>query len=335
MQLQYLVRRLIQFGFVLWGAATLNFLIPRLAPGNPVRERLMSAMQQTGPMQQGIEEMVRSYNIQFGLDQPLYVQYFKYMGSALRLDFGYSIAQYPVKVLPLILNALPWTIGLLSVATFLSFTVGSLLGALLAWPRAPRAFRYLVPPLMGLSSIPYYLLGLILVYVLGLMVPLFPVSGGYSIGSTVTLSLPFVVDVIRHAALPSLSIILAAIGFWALGMRAMMVTTEGEDYMVFADAKGLRPRRIFLRYAARNAILPQMTSLVLQLGHIVSGSVIVEIVFGYPGIGNLLFQAISASDYFVIYGVVFMTVLAITFATLLIDLVYPLLDPRIVYRGAR
>jgi peptide/nickel transport system permease protein len=137
--LQYLTRRLIQFGFVLWGAATLNFLIPRLAPGNPVRERLMGAMQTTGPMQQGIEEMVRSYNIQFGLDQPLYVQYFKYMGAALQLDFGYSIAQYPVKVLPLILNALPWTIGLLSVAALLSFTVGSLLGALLAWPRAPRA----------------------------------------------------------------------------------------------------------------------------------------------------------------------------------------------------
>jgi len=332
--LQYLSRRLIQFGFVLWGAATLNFLIPRLAPGNPVRERLMGAMQTTGPMQQGIEEMVRAYNIQFGLDQPLYVQYFKYMGAALQLDFGYSIAQYPVKVLPLILNALPWTIGLLSVATLLSFSVGSLLGALLAWPRAPRALRFFVPPLMGLSSIPYYLLGLILVYTLGLVIQLFPLTGGYSIGTTIQPSLPFAIDVVRHAALPSLSIILAAVGFWALGMRAMMITTEGEDYMVFAEAKGLRSRRIFLRYAARNAILPQITALVIQLGHIVSGSVIVEIVFGYPGIGNLLFQAISASDYFVIYGVVFITVLAITFATLLIDLVYPLLDPRIVYRRA-
>jgi peptide/nickel transport system permease protein len=332
--LQYLARRLLQFGFVLWGAATLNFLIPRLAPGNPVRERLMGAMQTTGPMQQGIEEMVRSYNIQFGLDQPLYVQYLKYMSAALQLDFGYSIAQYPVKVLPLILNALPWTIGLLTVATLLSFTVGSLLGALLAWPRAPRTLRYFVPPLMALSSIPYYLLGLMLVYLLGLVVPLFPVSGGYSIGTIVQPSLPFAIDVVRHAALPSLSIILAAVGFWALGMRAMMITTEGEDYMVFAEAKGLRSRQIFFRYAARNAILPQVTSLVIQLGHIVSGSVIVEIVFGYPGIGNLLFQAISASDYFVIYGVVFITVLAITFATLLIDLVYPLLDPRIIYRRA-
>ena len=166
------------------------------------------------------------------------------------------------------------------------------------------------------------------------MVPLFPVSGGYSIGTTVQFTPAFVLDVIRHAALPALSIVLAAVGFWALGMRAMMVTTEGEDYMLFAEAKGLKARRIFLGYAARNAILPQFTSLAIQLGHIVSGSVIVEIVFGYPGIGNLLFQAIKDSDYFVIYGVIFMTVLAITVATLLIDLAYPLLDPRIAYRPA-
>ena len=334
MPVHYLVRRLIQFGFVLWGAATLNFIVPRLAPGNPVRERLIGAMQTTGPMQQGLEEMVRSYNIQFGLDQPLYIQYLKYMQAAVQLDFGYSITQYPMKVLPLIMQALPWTIGLLLVATLLSFTVGSLLGALLAWPSAPRAFQYFVPPLMGLSSIPYYLLGLILVYVFGLTLQLFPLTGGYSIGTLPELSVAFAIDVVRHALLPALSIILAAIGFWALGMRAMMVTTEGEDYMLLAEAKGLRPRRIFLGYATRNAILPQITSLAIQLGHIVSGSVIVEIVFSYPGIGNLLFQAISASDYFVIYGVVFITVLAITLATLLIDLLYPVLDPRIAYRRA-
>jgi peptide/nickel transport system permease protein len=323
---------LLQFGIVLWGAASLNFLVPRLAPGNPVRERLVGAMQQGGPMQQGIEEMVRSYNIQFGLDQPLYVQYLKYMQAALQLDFGYSIAHYPMKVMPLIMNALPWTIGLLLVATLLSFTVGTLLGALMAWPGAPKVLRYSVPPLMGLSAIPYYLLGLILVYLLALTIPLFPLTGGYSIGATVQLTPAFVGDVVRHAFLPALSIVLAAIGFWALGMRAMMVTTEGEDFMVLAEAKGLRPRRIFFRYATRNAILPQFTALAIQLGHIVSGAVIVEIVFGYPGIGNLLFQAIAASDYFVIYGVVFITVLSITLATLLIDLMYPFLDPRIVYR---
>ncbi|MFN8523639.1 MAG: ABC transporter permease [Chloroflexota bacterium] len=334
MRRDYLVRRLVQFLVVLWGAATLNFMVPRLAPGNPVRERLMSAMQQPGPMQQGIEEMVRSYNVQFGLDQPLYVQYFKYMQAALSLDFGYSIAQYPAKVLPMIQAALPWTIGLLTLATVLAFAVGTLLGALVAWPRSPRWLGYLVGPLMALSAIPYYLLGLLLVYGFCLVIPIFPLSGGYSIGKVPEWSWAFAWDVVRHGALPSLSIIIAATGFWALGMRAMMVMTEGEDYMTFADAKGLRPKRIFLAYGVRNAILPQVTSFAIRLGHVVSGSVVVEIVFGYPGIGSLLFQAINGSDYFLIYGVVFITVLAITLATLAVDLLYPLIDPRISYRQA-
>jgi peptide/nickel transport system permease protein len=333
MQTGYLARRLLQFLIVLWGAATLNFIVPRLAPGNPVRERLMSAMQQTGPMQQGLEEMVRSYNVQFGLDQPLYVQYYKYLLSALQLDFGYSIAQYPVRVMPLITSALPWTIGLLSVATVLAFTIGSLLGALVAWPRSPRWLNYVVGPMMALSAIPYYLLGLILVYLFCVLMPLFPLHGGYTVGTIPSFSLGFFADVIWHATLPALSIVLAAAGFWALGMRGMMVTVEGEDYMTFADAKGLRPRRIFYAYGIRNAVLPQVTSFAIRLGHIVSGAVVVEIVFSYPGIGSLLFQAINGSDYFVIYGVVFITVLALTLAMLLVDLAYPLLDPRVSYRG--
>jgi peptide/nickel transport system permease protein len=331
MRAEYLARRLVQFIFVLWGAATLNFIVPRLAPGNPVRERLMNAMTQPGPMQQGIEEMVRAYNVQFGLDQPLHIQYLKYMGAVLQLDFGYSIAQYPAKVMPLIASAIPWTIGLLTVTTLVSFSVGTLLGALVAWQRAPRVFQYVVPPLMALSFIPYYLLGLILVYLFCLVIPVFPMVGGYSIGTRPNLSLTFVLDVVRHAILPSMSIVIAATGAWALGMRAMMVTTEGEDFMTFADAKGLRPWRVFMAYGVRNAILPQVTSLAIRLGHVVSGSVVVEIVFGYPGIGSLLLQAINGSDYFLIYGVVFITVLAITLATLIIDLIYPLVDPRISY----
>jgi peptide/nickel transport system permease protein len=334
MQPGYLARRLLQFAIVLWGAATLNFIVPRLAPGNPVRERLMNAMQTTGPMQQGLEEMVRSYNVQFGLDQPLYVQYYKYLLSAIQLDFGYSIAQYPARVMPLITAALPWTIGMLTVATVLSFSMGTLLGALVAWPRAPRWLQYAVGPMMALSAIPYYLLGLMLVYALCVVVPLFPLNGGYSVGTFPNWSLSFAADVVRHAFLPAMSIVLAATGFWALGMRGMMVTVEGEDYMTFADAKGLRGRRIFFTYGVRNAILPLVTAFAIRLGHVVSGAVVVEIVFSYPGIGSLLFQAINGSDYFVIYGVVFIAVLAITLAMLLVDLTYPLLDPRISYKGA-
>ncbi|MBV8719800.1 MAG: ABC transporter permease [Chloroflexi bacterium] len=328
----YLSRRLLQFVAVLWGAATLNFFIPRLAPGDPVRSQLVQMASQGGYLQQGIEAMVQSYDQQFGLDQPLWLQYVRYLGNVLHLDFGYSLSQYPIKVITLIEAALPWTIGLLLASTLIAFFVGTLLGAVIGWTRSPRFLRFLILPMLVFSSIPYYLLGLILVYALAVTHPVFPLSGGYSISTAPALTVPFVLDVARHALLPALSIVLAGMGFWGLGMRGMMVTTEGEDYMLFAEAKGLKGTRILLGYSVRNAILPQFTSLAIALGHIVSGSVIVEIVFGFPGVGSLLVKAISGSDYFLIYGIVFVIIVAIGIATLLIDLMYPLIDPRIAHR---
>src|SRR5438105_9488623 len=333
MRRSYTVGRLIQFVVILWGAATLNFFIPRLARGDPVRTRLLM-MSRTGSVsQESITEMVKAYDQEFGLDQPLPVQYVRYLWDAVHLEFGYSLSQYPAKALTLITAALPWTIGLLFVATLLAFILGTTLGALLAWPSAPRAFNYLVAPLLTLSSVPYYLLGLILVYLLSISQRIFPLSGGYATGTAPTLTIGFLLDVVHHAILPALSIVLAAVGFWALGMRGMMVTTEGEDYMIMAEAKGLPDRWIFYRYALRNAILPQFTSLAIALGAVVSGSVLVEVVFGLPGIGTLLYKSITGSDFFVIYGIVFIIIFAIALATLIIDLVYPLLDPRISYRG--
>lgn len=331
MGLGYVLRRIGLFFVVLWGAATLNFVIPRLAPGDPVRERLYAMASQGGYLQQGIEQMVKAYDKQFGLDQPLYLQYFHYLVNYAHLDFGYSLAQYPAKVLPLILGALPWTLGLLLVSTLLAFLIGTILGALIAWPKAPGALQYIVGPLLTLSAVPYYLLGLVLIYLLAITTHVFPISGGYTVGAIPALTLPFIEDILSHSILPALSIVLAAIGFWALGMRGMMVNTEGEDYMIMAEAKGLPGSWIFLRYAVRNAILPQVTGLAIQLGYVVSGSVLVEIVFGYPGIGTLLYQAIQSSDYFLIYGIVFIIILAIALATLIIDLIYPLIDPRISY----
>jgi peptide/nickel transport system permease protein len=171
-----------------------------------------------------------------------------------------------------------------------------------------------------------------LVYVVGFSLQWLPIYGGYTAGSIPQWSLAFAIDVLEHAILPSLAIILGSIGFWALGMRAMMVTNLGEDHVVFAEAKGLQPRTIFLHYGVRNAMLPQATALALILGQLVSGAVLVEIIFGYPGIGTVLFQAIKGSDFFVVQGIVFILIIAIGLATLILDLVYPLLDPRIVYR---
>lgn len=329
MTARYVLKRVGLFFLVIWGAATLNFFLPRLAPGDPIRERLFAMSTAGGYTQQGVEEMVKSYQEKFGLDKPLYVQYFNYMWDVLRFDFGYSLTLFPAKALDLILDALPWTIGLLAVATVLSFALGSLLGALMAWPKAPRGINYLMGPLLSLSAIPYYLLGLVLLYIFAFSLKWFPLSGGYTVGTRPGLSLDFIGQVLRHSFLPAVSIVLAAIGSWALGMRAMMVTTEGEDYMIFAESRGLKDRTIFYRYAVRNAVLPQVTSLALSLGHIVSGALLVEVIFTYPGVGSLLFAAIKGADYFVIYGIVFMVVVTLALATLIIDLLYPVLDPRI------
>lgn len=325
----YLLKRFGLFLLVIWGAASLNFFLPRLAPGDPIAERMFAMSMQGGYTQAGVEEMVQDYKAKFGLDKPLYVQYFNYLSDVAQFDFGYSLALFPARALDLILDALPWTIGLLFVATLLSFVLGTVLGALMAWPKSPRVFGYLVGPLLALSAIPYYLLGLILLYIFAFTLKLLPLSGGYGVGQIPNLSLDFIGQVLKHSFLPALSIILAAIGSWALGMRAMMVTTEGEDYMTFAEARGLRNPTIFYRYALRNAVLPQFTSLALALGHIVSGALIVEVIFTYPGVGSVLFAAIRGSDYFVIYGVVFMIVLTLALSTLILDLAYPLLDPRI------
>ena len=231
-------------------------------------------------------------------------------------------------------NALPWSIGLLFVSTVLGFIVGTLLGGIAAWSRrgtipGARFVEGLLVSAMAVSAIPYYLVGLVLIYVFGLGLGLFPISGGYSPGATPGLSFGFVLDVLHHSILPALSIIVTSAGFCALGMRGMMVTTLGEDYVKYAEANGLRPRTVFLRFAMRNAMLPQFTSLGLSLGYVVSGSVLVEVVFAYPGVGTLLFRAISVSDFTLIHGLVLMIVLAVGLVTLALDLVYPLLDPRV------
>ncbi len=332
MHAAYIARRFGVFLLILWLAATLNFFLPRLSGQDPVHAKLLQQAALGGYVHAGIEEMTQEYERRFGLDQPLWRQYLTYLRDVARLDFNYSIANYPKTVRELVADAVPWTLALLGTTTLLSFVIGSLLGALLAWPRAPRWMLWLMPPLWALHAIPFFLLGLILTYLLAFQLPLLPIFGGYSPGATPSFNWRFAWDVLQHALLPALSIILVATGGWALGMRGMMVTTMGEDYVLFAEAKGLRAPTVFLRYCLRNAILPQVTALALALGQILSGAVLVEVIFGYPGIGTLLFQAIRENDHFVIQGVVFIVIVALGLTTFVLDVVYPWLDPRISYR---
>src|SRR5207249_2931471 len=186
-------------------------------------------------------------------------------------------------------------------------------------------------PYTTLFRSPFFLLGLLLIYLLGFQLKWFPLAGGYDQGLLPALDARIILNMVYHSVLPALSIILASIGFWTLGMRGVMISTQGEDYLLFAESKGLRGVTVFWRYAIRNALLPQLTALALALGNVVSGAVPVEVIFQYPGVGSLLYQSIRASDFFMIQGVVFMIIVSIGLATLLLDLIYPLLDPRISY----
>ena len=202
----------------------------------------------------------------------------------------------------------------------------------MAWPNTPKFLEYIMPPILMMTAIPYFLLGLILVYVFGFALGWFPMYGGYQAGTIPNFSVDFILDMVWHSILPALSILLVGLGFWAMGMRSMMVMTQGEDYVIFADAMGLQDRTIFSRYAIRNALLPQVTALALNLGRVVGGAVLVEVIFGYPGIGTVLYQGIRGADFYVVQGIIFVTIVAIGLATLILDIIYPLLDPRITYK---
>ena len=333
MPVQYLVRRLILFLVVVWVAATVNFVLPRLSGGNAIRSQLLQQAAQGGYVQGNIDAMVAEFDKEFGLDKPLWQQYLTYLWDISHLEFGFSMANYPTRVSTLMANALPWTLTLLSVSTAIAFSLGVFLGGLMAWPKTPRFIvNVLLPPFLTLSAVPYYMLGLILLWVLAFQTHWFPIFGAYSPGTIPDWSDPeFLKDVAGHMVLPALSIVLSALGFWALGMRAMMVTVQHDDFVQYAEAKGLKNRTVFFRYAGRNALLPQVTALGLTIGHILSGALLVEIVFSYPGIGNVLYHSIRAYDYFAIQGIVFGVIVSITLATLILDLIYPKIDPRITY----
>ncbi len=333
MRLDYLIRRIVLFVIVVWVAATINFVLPRLSGGNAIRNQLTQQAATGGYVQNNIDAMVAEYDKEFGLDKPLLQQYASYMWDTAHLEFGFSMASYPMRVSTLMGDALPWTLALLGLSTAIAFTLGIFLGGLLAWPKTPRFIvNVLLPPFLTLSAVPYYMLGLVLLWVFAFQFHWFPIFGAYTPGTIPDWSdFEFWKDVAWHMVLPSLSIVLSALGFWALGMRAMMVTVQQDDFVQFADAKGLKSRTVFFRYAGRNALLPQVTALGLTIGHILSGALLVEIVFSYPGIGGVLYRSIRAYDYSAIEGIVFGVIVSITIATLVLDLIYPKIDPRISY----
>jgi peptide/nickel transport system permease protein len=331
MSIIYIVQRTLQLLLIVFISVTVIFILIRLIPGDPIETALATKIAVSGNVSVDVEKVAEAYRAKFGLDQPVWKQYINYWGDIFRFDLGVSLVNFPEPVIARIRSALPWTVSLLTMSTLIAFVLGSILGALLAWPRTPVLFHVLVSPLLLLSTIPYFLLGIILLSLFAIEWPLFPPGGGSSPTLILGRNLESALDILHHALLPALSIVLGSAGAWALGMRAMMISILGEDYVTFAEAKGLPPRRIFAWYGIRNALLPQTTQLALALGAIFGGTVLVEAMFSYPGVGTLLFSAIATKDYFVIQGIVLILILASAGTLFIIDLIYPLLDPRIRY----
>ena len=331
MSLDYLASRLGQLLLIVFIAVTANFLIPRAIPGDPIENALQTRIAMTGSVDVNVQEIAAAYRAKFGLDKPLWLQYLNYWRDIVRLDLGVSLVDFPQPVISKVRNALPWTLGLLGTSTAIDFSLGTLLGALAAWPRAPRFVRAILPPFMLLSAVPFFLLAIVLLSIFAVELRIFPPGGGFDPIRILRFNLATILDIVYHAILPALSLVLGGIGAWALGMRAMMVSTLGDDYITFAEAKGLPARRVFVWYGMRNALLPQVTRLAVALGSILSGAVLVEAMFSYPGLGGVLVGAISGKDYFVIQGVVLMLIVSLALSLFIVDLIYPLVDPRIRY----
>jgi len=309
--------------FTLWAAITINFFLPRLMKGDAVTAYIARNNRDISP------EAADALRALLGLDtdKSLFQQYLDYWVVLLRGDLGVSLLHGLRPVTEVIGQALPWTVGLVGFATIIAFTIGTVGGAIVGWRRGSR-LDALIPITTFLSTIPYFWLGLLAIAVFSVNLRWFPIGKAYGVGMSPELSFEFIGQVIHHGTLPALTIVVASLGGWMLGMRNMMLTVLDEDYIMVAQAKGLPNRRVLWRYAARNAVLPQIQSFALSIGFIVGGTIVMEMVFSYPGIGKLLLDATNAKDYALMQGVFLVITLSVLVANLLADVVYAFLDPR-------
>jgi len=322
--MSYLVRRLEFFVVTLWAALTINFILPRVMPGNPAQAMLVRYHGRVSP------QTIHTLEVALGLNnhQPVLQQYFQYLANTLTGNFGTSVTFFPSSVGDVVKQGLPWTLGLVGMSTVIAFVLGTLLGMLSAWRRGGFLDSILPPVFIVISAFPYFLLGLIVLLVLSLTLNWFPLGFAYDITGSIELSWSFVGQVIAHGFLPALTIVITSIGGWILTMRNTMITTLDEDYVKMARAKGLSPVRIMLMYAGRNAILPNLTGFAMSLGFVISGAILVEIVFNYPGLGFTLLQAVHSEDFALMQTLFLMITLAVLVAVLAADILTAWLDPR-------
>jgi peptide/nickel transport system permease protein len=325
---KFILRRLAFYAVAAWVALTLNFFIPRLMPGNAV-EAIMSKFPNLQP------SAYRALEAMLGVGHPgsLWNQYLAYLDDVVHLNFGTDVMEYPAQVSTLLAQTIPWTLTLVGTATVIAFFVGTGLGIVAGWRHGGWLERGL-PGLMFLQAMPYFFLALILIELLAVRAHLFPIGQGYAGGLVPGWHAAFIGSAIYHALLPALTIVITSVAGWMLQMRNVMITTIGEDYVVAAQAKGLRRHRVVFTYAARNALLPQLQGFGLALGFVVSGALIMEIVFSYPGIGLLLLSAVSSDDFPLMQAIFLVITFTVLIANLIVDLLLVAFDPRVRAREA-
>ncbi|WP_284976832.1 MULTISPECIES: ABC transporter permease [unclassified Arthrobacter] len=322
--MRFILRRLGFYLIAFWASITLNFLLPRFMPGDPV-SRMFARTQ--GKMQ---PEQIEALRKMLGVDtRPLWEQYVDYMHNILTGQMGVSISRFPTPVTEVIASQIGWTLLLGGTALVCAAVVGNLLGILAAWRRGGAIDSALPPLLVFIGSFPYFWLAMGALYLFGVVLGWFPIRHAFTDGLEPAFTSEFIGDVGAHLILPALTIVLVSIGGWMLGMRNTMIATNSEDYITMAEAKGLRPGRIMLRYAARNAMLPSVTSFGMGLGFVVGGAMLTEVVFAYPGVGYQLLNAVQGLDYPLMQGLFLTITAAVLLANFLVDILYVRLDPRV------
>jgi peptide/nickel transport system permease protein len=327
--MRFVLRRLGFFLLTLWVALTLNFALPRLMPGNPALAAIANHKGAISP------QALKALEAQFGLNthQNVVAQYFKYLGDVATGNFGESLTTQPGNsVGHIVLDAIPWTLGLVGVTTVLAFILGTGIGIVGAWRRGGRLDSLMPPIFVIMTVIPYFWLGLILILIFGVKLHWLPYFFTYNITLTPGFNWAFISNVLEHAILPAFTLLILTIGTWILTMRNTMITTLAEDYVRMARAKGLPGHRIMLDYAARNAILPNLTGFAMSLGFVVGGAILIEEVFNYEGVGYLLLEAVNNDDYPLMQALFLLITVAVLLAILLSDIAVAILDPRT--RGA-
>ena len=325
--MRYVLRKLGFYLLAAWVALTVNFLLPQLIPGNPVDD-LLTKMSQAGPVPPG-EQQVLTRLLGLGSGN-IFQRDWQYVDGVAHLRLGLSISNFPTPVSAEIGSAIYWTLVLVGTATVISFVLGIALGTLAGWKRGSR-LEAIIPSTTLLTAMPYFWLALILVFVFATNVwHIFPAGQGYNTNSFINVgwNFTFIGSAIQHAILPALTIVISSVGGWLLGMRNMMVSTLSDDYVIAAEAKGLKPRRVMIGYAARNAVLPSISGFAISLGFVVSGAIAMEYVFSYPGIGFQLVNAVGNDDFPLMQGIFLVITFAVLGANLIVDLLHGFVDPR-------